>query len=205
MERISTGFGLLVMTMSLFLMTGCGTTPPTKFYLLTPDEQLQSTAGGAAMPELVIGIGPMRLSDYLGRPQIVARENINRLQIEEFERWGGSLGTNVSWVMAENLSILLGTDSVLIHPWERAIQPHFQVAVDIRRLDAGEDNQLNLVALWRVLRDDGRDILTIRRSVIQEPLPDANIDSLVKAQSRALARLSEEIAREIRALHSARK
>jgi uncharacterized lipoprotein YmbA len=37
----------------------------------------------------------------------------------------------------------------------------------------------------------------VNRSVITEPLPAANYDALVAAQSQALARLGREIVREI--------
>ncbi len=205
MNRISTGIRLLFTGMPLLLLAGCGTTPPTSFYLLTPVEQLQPSDSRDALPNLVIGVGPIRLSDYLGRPQIVARENVNRLQIEEFDRWGGTLETNVSWVVAENLSTLLGTDSVLSLPWERAILPAYQVTIDIRRLDAGDDSQLDLIAVWGVLNSDGRELLAIRRTDIQEPISDSEMGTLVAAQSRALGRMSEEIASAIRELHSREK
>ncbi len=182
----------------LLLLAGCGTTPPTRFYLLTPEENV---SGNEVLPQdMVVGVGPVRLADYLGRPQVVLRESSNRLKVEEFERWGGSLESNVSRVVAENLTALLGTESVVTFPWERAVLPGYQVAIDIRRMDAMPNNATRLTALWRILGDDGRKILAIERTDITQQAADASIEALMAAQSRALAALSKQIAAKIRGL-----
>ncbi len=187
--------------LSLLLLAGCGTTPPTDFYLLTPE----GTGSGSQVlsSDMVVGVGPVRLADYLGRPQVVSRDGRNSLKIKEFKRWGGSLETNIGWVVAENLTTLLGTDSVVTFPWERAVLPGFQVSIDVRRLDAMPDHETRLTALWRILGDDGRKILAIERTDITQKAADASIEALIAAQSQALATMSEQIATRIRELRKA--
>lgn len=184
------------------LLAGCGTTPPTRFYQLTP----HLPAAGepqAPLSELAVGVGPVRLADYLGRSQIVLREQQNRLTVREFERWGGSLETNIALVMAENLSLLLGTDSSITFPWDRELLPDYQVIVEIRRLDADEGNRVHLVAVWQVLLGNDRTLLSLRRSEIKETVADTGVETLVAAKSRALGRLSAQIAGTIRQHHAA--
>ena len=196
---------LLAGTLVLLLTVGCGTTPPTRFYQLTPQVQTQPDAERQPpLKELAIGVGPVRLADYLGRSQIVLRESTNKLQVVEFDRWGGPLEANIAVVLAENLSQLLGTDSVITFPWERAIVPDYQVAVSVRRLDSMDGSQVDLVALWQVLNDEGRSVLSINRTEISEPMTDPGIEALVAAQSRALARMSEQIGAVIRKHQAAR-
>jgi uncharacterized lipoprotein YmbA len=184
--------------LTLLLLVACGTTPPTRFYLLTPEENARGNM--VLSSDMVVGVGPVRLADYLGRPQVVRRESGNRLKVEEFERWGGSLETNIGWVVAENLTRILGTESVVTFPWERAVVPGFQVIIDIRRLDAMPNSESRLTALWRILGDDGRKILAIQRADITQKAADASIEALMAAQSRALATMSEQIAAKIREL-----
>lgn len=194
---------LLVVAMTVLLTAGCGTTPPTRFYQLTPQIPPQEGAGQQQrLPGLKVGVGPVRLADYLGRPQIVTREKENVLRLDEFDRWGGTLETNITWVMAENLSSLLGTDSVISFPWERAIVPDYQIAIDVRRLDTTMGGaQVDLVALWQILDTEGRSVLSISRSELSEPIDGAGVAALVAAQSRVLGRMSVDIAAAIRSHH----
>ncbi len=186
---------------ALLLLLGCAT-PPSRFYVLTAQSQAGPEPPAA---DLTLGVGPVRLVPYLERPQIVARERGNRLKIEEFDRWGGTLEASVTWVMAENLSRSLGTDAVVTFPWERAVTPDYQVAIDVRQFDAAADGQVRLIAQWRILGDDGRRLYTIGRSDIREPLSGQGFESQVAAQSRALARMSDEIAAALRELRASSK
>lgn len=180
--------------LAITLLAGCTTTPPSRFYVLTPQA---SSAGASAHSDLVVGIGPVRLVAYLERPQIVARDSANQLRVEEFDRWGGTLETSIAWVMAENLSRALGTDAVVTFPWERAVIPKYQVAIDIRRFDPTPDNQVWLSAQWRILGDEGRALFAIEKSEMNEPVQGSGYAAQVAAQSRLLARLSDEIATRI--------
>jgi len=99
--------------------------------------------------------------------------------------------------MAENLSRELGTDAVVTFPWERAVLPDFQVAIDIRRFDATGSGEIQLSAQWRILGDDGRKLFAIQKSEFIEPMENAGFAAQVAAQSRALARLSNAIAVQI--------
>ena len=52
--------------------SGCGSTAPSRFYLLTP--MVDSTDARPAHEQgLVLGIGPVQLPEYVNRPQIVTR------------------------------------------------------------------------------------------------------------------------------------
>lgn len=185
----------------LLLLAGC-TTPPSRFYVLTPQPPAVQGAGHA---NLVVGVGPVRLVDYLERPQIVARNDANRLTVEEFDRWGGSLEANIGWVMAENLSRRIGSDAVVTFPWERAVLPSYQIAIDIRQFDSLAGGEVYLAAQWRIMGEDGRALLAIKRSDIREPFQGDGLEPLIAAQSRALARMSDEIAAAIDELYKVRR
>lgn len=185
----------------VLLLVGCTTTPPSRFYVLTP----QATSLVDAKDfDLVVGVGPVRLVAYLERPQIVAREGDHLLKLEEFDRWGGTLETNITWVMADNLSRGLGTDAVVTYPWERAVVPDYQVSIDIRRFDLTADGEVHLSAQWRILGDDGRELFAIEKTELSEPMSGSGFAAQVAAQSRVLANLSDTIAAKIAQLRLSR-
>jgi len=49
----------------------------------------------------VLALGPVRLPEYLDRPQIATRSEGNEVRLHETERWAGSLQEDVSRVMVE--------------------------------------------------------------------------------------------------------
>ena len=183
--------------MLFLILAGCAT-QPSRFYLLTPSDAV--VPRGPFLEDLVLGVGPVRLAAYLERPQIVARKSANSLKVEEFDRWGGTLEANITWVVAENLSRDLGTESVVTFPWERALLPDYQVTVDVRQFDLIRPGEVRLAALWRLLGPRGEKLHAIRKSDIREPVTGEGFEAQVAAQSRVLGRMSLEIAEAIRRL-----
>lgn len=176
------------------VLAGClGKTPSAVYYTLSP---MAAEAGRPApsKSDLAVGIGPVKFPDELDRPAIVTRSGSNRLEVNAFHRWGGSLEKNVTRVIEENLSYLLQTDQVMARPWERYFQPDVRVALDIRRFDGRLGEYAALNATW-VLIDPGEDApLHVGRTIIQEATDGEGYDALVAAQSRALGLLCREIA-----------
>ena len=136
-------------------------------------------------------MGPIRIAEYLDRPQIVTRPGAHALEFAEFDRWGEPLSESVSRVLAANLGALLGTDRVQRHPWRDARGIDVRVELDVRRFDAPLAGPVELEAHWRLRRD--RDALE-RISRFREPLQGSGYDALAAAMSRALNALSKQIA-----------
>ncbi len=183
---------LLILCTLLSLLSGC-TTPPSRFYLLTPLEAEQPR-NPPANPGIGLVVGPVTLPDYLLRPQIALRNEANEIQFQEFHRWAEPLHGNFSRVLAENLSRLLNSARVVRYPGYRAGDLPYQVVVDVTRLDAGTGRPVELVARWRILHRRDRELFRSGKSLIAEPVEDESPRAIVTALSRALARLSREIA-----------
>jgi uncharacterized protein len=190
------GFFCCVMTglLALGLMTGCGTTSPAVFYTLSPMTDVGSTMSVSPSEPVAIGIGPIKFPDELNRPMIVTRSGRNRLEVNEFRRWGGSLEKNVTGVMVENLSLLMQTDKVMARPWERYFKPDIRVALDIRQFDGRLGEYASLNATWMIIGPKDDAPLAVQRTIIREAVSEDGYDALVDAQSRALERLCQEIA-----------
>ena len=171
--------GLLLGAVAL-LLGACASSPPSSFYLLTPMKS------ALAVPDsgLIVGVGPVRLADYLDRPQIVSREVPNRLRVSEVHRWGGSLQDNLLLVLAQNLSLLLGGEQVLVYPWDDPLQPDYQVRMEVRRFDGGPDSEVELDARWSIEAADAAEASGKGRSLIRETVGGTEVTDLVAAQSR---------------------
>lgn len=176
-------------------LAGCfGTSPRAVYYTLRPIDTPAATPPADASKPLAVGIGPIKFPDELNRPAIVTRSGRNRLEVNEFHRWGGSLEKNVTRVMEENLALLLKTDRIMSRPWERYFQPDVRIALDIRQFDGRLGKYASLNVTWMIIGPEGDAPLLVRRTIIQEAVTGEGYDGLVDAQSRALAGLCREIA-----------
>ena len=186
------------LTLYALLLTaaGCANTPPSRFYMLEPISQATQPPPADAAG-LSIGVGPAQIPEYLDRPQLVTRSESNTLELDEFHRWGGSLSSDLLRVVAQNLSVLTGSDSVFVYPWEEPIDPKYRIHLSILGLDGSLGGDVVLDTQWVVASRDRRENLASGRSVIREPTRGMSYQDLVAAQSRTLGTLSREIADEI--------
>ncbi|MGD9096944.1 MAG: PqiC family protein [Desulfobacterales bacterium] len=179
----------------LMLAACVGKSMPTTYYTLSaiepaPGETPQALPAG----EVSIGIGPVVFPDELDRQRIVTRSGRNRLEINEFHRWGGTLEANFSRVLAENVSLLLRNNKVVAQPWERYFEPDFRVVMDVRRFDGRLGEFASLNATWMIRKAGVQKPLVVRQTIVQEAIAAEGYDALVAAQSAAAATLSREIA-----------
>ena len=183
------------------LNLGGGTQQTTKFYVLnslySAQEDIRTQTVGS---DFTVGIGPVELPQYVNRPQVVTRTSRNELEVAPFARWAESLDENCSRVLAENLTVLLSTDRVIVYPWKRTVPIDYQVVVDVTRFDGALGGDVSMRARWTLLGDDGKKMLLRRQSSFSEKTDATTYEALVAAQSRILAELSREIAEKITAI-----
>jgi uncharacterized lipoprotein YmbA len=194
-------FGLTIF-MVLVLLTGCRSfTPAVEFYTLTPLAGLPEADKAAGLPDTIaVGVGPLHMPKIIDRPQIVSRIGSNQIDMDEFHRWAGSVYEDFLRVVALNLSALLNTNLVAVYPWEDYFDPDYRIYMEVHQFDGrlGEYALLNMT--WTVVGRDSRDILFVRRAIIQEPVQGANYEAFVAAKSRILAALSREMAKAIKGI-----
>ncbi len=194
---------LIVLNLGLFVVVlfGCATSPRSRFYLLSPldtaDPEIKPLAGERC---LSIGIGPIRVPDYLDRPQIVTRGASSEIVLAEFDRWAEPVKENLIRTLAKNLSVLLCTDTIAFFPWRGGIPIDYRIEMEVLRLDGNLGGNVSLEAWWVILNGDGKKMLFTRKSNITEAGGGQDYRSLVAAKGRAIGHLSREIASAIKTL-----
>lgn len=168
---------------------------PSRFYTLNAEAQADKSQ--RPLPQLMLGVGPIVVADYLDRSQIVVRESDTRLELAEFDRWAGNPAKEIQRVLGANLATLLGTEQVAHYPWRSGINPDMTVEATIERFEYSHDGKVRLVAGWQVLADNGRRIVAFRRSTLQAE-SGSGYAEISKGLSGLLAELSVQIAAEIR-------
>ncbi|MFZ1954471.1 MAG: PqiC family protein [Desulfobacterales bacterium] len=196
-------FGLLpvVLVMGLFFLDGClGRSQSPRFYTLSSlIEDKAMAKSDTPARDTRIGIGPIKLADYLDHSKLVTRSGDNRLVKAEFDLWAGALKDNLTNVLAENIGLLVPTERIYIYPWRLSEPMDYQVILDVVRFDGDLGKDAWLVARWSIIGGKEKEVLEVGRSSIREPVNGSGYDALVTAQSRALAKLGHEIVEAIQA------
>ena len=190
---------VLALMFTVVLLQACGTSQPTKYYLLSSAGPVD---GAASMQEdLVIGIGPIVMPEYLDRRQIVTRTRANELKVSTFHQWGEPLGQNFSRVVRENMSVMIPTDRIILLPVKRSIRKalilDYQVTIGVSKFERDTNGEVVLNARWALLNND-KEELTLRRSVYKDMPKSSDYADLAASQSQLLIQLSREIAESIK-------
>jgi uncharacterized lipoprotein YmbA len=138
------------------------------------------------------------LPRYLDRPQIVTRTSPYELKLAEFDRWAESLDANFARVVAENLSFLLPTARVAVHPWPRAAEIDYQVIVDVTHFLSQEGGEILLIADWMLFKGEGTQVLATGKSRFSASASGRDYAGIVGAMSQTVASLSREIGTTLR-------
>jgi len=181
-------------------LVGCASSPDAKFYTLNAIERNVAPTSPQKIKgrSIAVKVGPVTIPDTLDQSQIVTRSGSNRLVLDEFNRWGGDLQNDFQRLLGENISILLPTDRIILNQDVTLLPVDFQVIVNIREFDGQLAGAVTLNADWTVARQGKGKTVVAKKSVLQEKADGADYKAYVGAQSRLLARLSREIADEIR-------
>lgn len=174
------------------LLTACAPTPATNFYTL---ESLNQPVGSSitSAKKRMIGLGPLSLPALVDRKQIVTRDENNAIQMAEFHQWAAPLKDNVLSVLSKNVAALQPNVIVRAYPWSVYGEMDYRVIIDISRFDSQLGKLANLEANWTIMEEKNHTIIGNGQINIQQPLNDANYQTVVQAQNKLLSKFSEQL------------
>lgn len=177
----------------LLLVVACAS-PSSRFYALSASPPPPA----ATSSDLSVIVNPVIIPAAVDRAQMVVSVGPNQARVDEFNRWVGPLQNGIARVVAENLVALLGTARVTVSTQTMPLAD-YRVAIDVQRFDSALGEAATLDAFWTVTRaKDGKS--QTGRTSLREPATAAGYDAVVAAHSRALERLSRDIAAGVQAL-----
>ena len=173
-------------------LAGCSSSP-SRFYTLSATATASPTAS-----KLSVAVGPVSIPAAIDRPQIVVSSSANQVALDDFNRWASPLQDNLARVVADNLVALLGTSNVTLFPPGLSTDIDYRVTIEVRNFESMLGKSGALDAVWTVRRmKDGK--TETGRTSVKEPASEG-FDELAAAHSRAVARMSQDIAEAVRAL-----
>jgi uncharacterized lipoprotein YmbA len=183
---------LLSITFLTAAAAGCASTA-ARFYTLDST----ATADGTPVTRCAVLVGPVSLPPSVDRPQFVVQVAPNRVDVDEFHRWAAPLNDSVARAVAGDLATLLGTPDVAVGPLAN-FDPDYRVTINIQRFESVQGESAVVDAVWVVRKAAGGEARS-GRTIAREAAQDKGFDALAGAYSRALAKVSSDIAAAIRA------
>jgi uncharacterized lipoprotein YmbA len=177
---------------ALALGAACAS-PMSSFYTL---DSTATSDGGPATPYAVV-VGAVTIPSSVSHPQFTVQLSANQVEIDEYHRWAAPLDDAIGRVVARDLAALLGTPNVASGSVGN-FTPAYRVTIDVQRFQSTLGSSALVDALWTVSKMGGGPPRS-GRSIAQEAVSGAGYDALAAAHSRALAKLSADIAAAIRA------
>lgn len=190
----------LISTLSILfilLTSACmSRSPISAFYTLSSLNEPPKQE--SAYNNMAVTIGPIALPAAHDRPQIVTRDEQNKIYFTEIHRWAGPLDEEIASVISANIGLLLGLNRITPFTRENIFDPDYRVAISIIRYDGSLHKDFIFEAAWSIKKIGQSNPLVVRKTFISEPLESNDYTGLVAAQSRAIGALSRQIAEELR-------
>ena len=182
----------IILVLCSLVAFGCGgNSSPTRYFVLSP------TVTGAPQHDancVSIGVGPVKIPEYLNRMQIITRANPNELELSYFDLWAEPLSDAIPRVVAEDISRLLCTREIVLFPWRTSHTPDLRIEVKVIKMDGVPGKSADLEAWWSVISSADKKSIVSKQSTYNEPVAAAGYSGLVSAENRALGNLSRDIA-----------
>lgn len=193
------------------LLLGCSS-PKTAYYKLNSESVPMMTD---ASSKIRVMVGPVSVPVRMDRPQLVVQTSSNEVQVYEYQRWAGSLKSDIGRVVGASLARDLATPNVWNFAESTQTNFDYQILLDVQNVESSSDSGIVVDVLWTIKPIGDKNVAVVKnanpngdaavksrmmmgRSLIREPTSGPGLDALVAAQSRAFAKVGAEIAQSVR-------
>ncbi len=185
----------MALASALLLLSGCGTFPLPRVYVLgdqTPSAPGVADEAGAPHIELKTVTVP----DYLDTTDIVRRTGANEVITSATGRWGERVSLGVTRTLSGDLARRL--PNVVVES-RGAYEPSRRLLVDVERFEIGEDGRCTLTARWRVTSSGDKVQSSSERGTFSAAMTSNSDAAAALAMTSAIDQLSSQIAITVKA------
>lgn len=197
----ATARSIMTCALASLLLTACGSSPPARFFSLSPSVPV---SGPESETTVALGLGPIRMPEYLDRSQIVTRDSGQELKVDEFSRWAEPLSTAFHRIVAADVDNAVDGLVVVAFPWESAVRAvvDYRLLGDVTRFDADRGGRVILDVQWGIVEMESKDRVVRPHRTRYEARAGSPDDpaSVAAAMNEALAAFSRDVAGQMQAI-----
>jgi len=120
------------------------------------------------------------------------------IDLADFHRWVGGLSSNVSFLIANELSYNLNTGQVDVSPWSGYNNFDYQVKIHIRKFAGSLGGESSIKGIFVILNGKGTEIILEQTFSFNEKVKGKSYSEMAAAMSRLVVSLSGQIAHAIK-------
>jgi hypothetical protein len=174
------------------LLFACGSSPPTRFYILNEIAPASPAPTAATSNLIPVRVEPVAIAPELDRPEIVSRIGPNRVHVAGSDRWAALLPEQIRRVLSDDLSARLPPGSIADPNEPNTKDPRRLLTIAIDEFYGDDRCAVALRASWSltipsVASQHGTE-------QVQVPATAPCSGELAEAMSRALGALADRIA-----------
>lgn len=180
-----------------FILVACTRSKEPQYYLLNPislpNKQITH------YNNLYLGIDDITIPAYLEKPQVMISYSPNRVELEEYHQWAGTLDKNIKSVISTNLASLLPGAIVETSPWNAKFKPNYQLQIDIEQFSI--DMQGNSILRAEFILYHENNIVKKKDIYYRLKVSNITIENLISSMNNNLTHLTQDIAKTVRSFH----
>lgn len=185
--------------LTVLLVAACGTSPKVRYFSLSPmDTAYRQDPDGSVL----LGLGPLRIPEYLNRSQIVTRGVGAELKVDEFNRWAEPLPEAMHRIVSSNVDKMLDDVVVIAFPYESFIRAgvNYRMVGELSRFDADSSGRVVLEVQWGIRQTSGGVVVHTQRSRYEATAsPPDDPGAIARAMNNALEQFSRDVAEQFEA------
>jgi len=179
------------------LVSSCGKSTPVRYYKLDSPNIVYETDIDES---LVLGLGPLRIPDYLERNRIVVRGSNSEMLVDDFSRWAEPLEDAIYRLLAANVDSHLDGVMAISFPYNSMIAYDYQLLGRIDMFESDKVGNTVLLVHWGIIDANGDRVVSPRRARYQAQVADvSDYGSIATAMRIVLEQFSLDIAQEFQA------
>jgi len=176
-------------------LSACSTPPPLRLHTLMPDP---APAANTPSPPLAIQLGPVVVPAQVDQPQWLVRLPDGTLALLDNERWASPLRDEWRAALRETLARRW---AVVDAAGAVSATPAWRVNLELLRLDSTPAREARLDAQWAItaVRPATGQVPQACRATLRQAVGAGTV-ALADGHRRIVARLADQIGRQVRAL-----
>lgn len=181
-----------VFVLGVLSLTACGSNAvKNQYYTLSSPQTGEPIAlnfDGA------LGVGPVKLPEFLDSPSIVALAEGQKIQTSVSHLWAGDVKQAITRVLVDTISTRTQKNDVWGFPWDVRTRPENQVSIFIDQAQGQLGGDFSLKARWKILTNKGKDVNCVRSFSVVKATSNKSYSAYVNAMNLSIIELAEQVA-----------